>query len=151
MKTPEEKAQQQAQQQQQQTEQKLAPPSLVPAKSSDPKTRRFEMAPLLKHSTSLALTPPDFRRHGSSLRSFSQKSVIFDEEKVAELNQAREKNQIIQAIYEFYEKHTEGPGKLVEKLIQDFKDMTFHENSLRSLYEHLSELVSLSMSLIIPK
>lgn len=59
----------------------------------------------------------------------------------SEVAQTREKNQIIRAIYDFYDLHAEGPQSVVDALIKKFKDMSFHEQSLRSSYENLSNLV----------
>jgi len=58
-------------------------------------------------------------------------------------NSFAERNFYIDQIQNFYENHPEGPHQHVNKLIEQYDEFSFREQSLKSNYEELQDFVSL--------
>ena len=58
-------------------------------------------------------------------------------------NSVMDRNYYIDKITNFYEKHPDGPFKLVENLISQYMDHCYKERSLKDNYENLQTLVKI--------
>jgi len=88
-------------------------------------------------------SPTGQDKHGSLNSSMKDSSVIrrLEEEGGSPMkkNSFAERNFYIDQIQTFYENHPEGPDQHVNKLIEQYDDFSFREQSLKSNYEEIQD------------